>query len=353
MAFFSRVFIAIVISLTALPTFLWAMEDYERPVAATNSSNSSNLSINLVFINPEPLPTNSAYLFGTGEEPEQQRDNFTARLIGPAIQWAIKNPEAKVNIWYDGHMVDNATVIENCCQLLGDEFNKEHGKFAEELKQPQAQGANISFRNIREIDLVNSFESVFAADRPVYWRADMARAMVQSWVIRRDRAKIAVYADLDIAPFAVAQKLVGPGKQIVDIDSEVFRMVKADPEKEQKGYENSFLMLFKAGVEAHDQALVRASARLILEDNFDSSFEDLIFDQYLMLVLRLAEPAAYAIMMKTEFFQNYGFMGLRYLMGPEQLRIGQIIESSLDNYIIDIGLDVLAALRAPFFNQKK
>lgn len=126
-------------------------------------------SIHLMWINKK-YNHEQTYIF-----PEKQMNNIV-------IDWARKNPESIVNVWYDDNSSFlNKSSIENTLNY----FEKENVN-------------NVCFKSIRDLERVKKNERLFNDDIPVYFRSDIIRAFIAEDIMIKNKEEWFVYADMDV-----------------------------------------------------------------------------------------------------------------------------------------------------------
>lgn len=136
-------------------------------------------NINLMWINKNLKEEQK------GIHPEN--DTFVATIIN----WAKCNRRNTVNVWFDSELTSEKSV--QLTQSLLD-------KHADESM------ARIVLKDIRTLQKVKDNSIVFSDVRmPVYFRADLARAIVLDSMIQDNPDQYSIYSDLDIPPLSKAQ----------------------------------------------------------------------------------------------------------------------------------------------------
>jgi hypothetical protein len=182
-----------------------------------------------MWVNKEPIPEEEPFLFGFGKDPQEREADFNDRFVKPIVEWVRANPGTKINVWVDGEMAPQAVCDRALAAIL-------------QKLGPEEQ-ANIVFRNIREIPLVQSNPEAFDSYMPVYFRVDLARAIAADHTLQSESSdkepRYFVYADLDIQP----QKLpeLFDRKTVEDLNQSGIVMLK--PESELIEYENGFQII--------------------------------------------------------------------------------------------------------------
>ena len=121
----------------------------------------------------------------TGEEEEQLQKN----ILQPLSDWQAKQPEAKINFWYDGNSVKNGSI----------ERTKDR------LKQIGFHLENLRFRNLQDILALKSNPDLFDGRLPLFFRIDLAKAAVMDHVLRIDKLPYVATIDSDVAAITRGQ----------------------------------------------------------------------------------------------------------------------------------------------------
>ena len=100
----------------------------------------------------------------------------------PAIQWAVENPTADVNIWYDSNLHEPHSILNT--QKVLDEHNVGCG--------------NIKLRDIRSIKVVNDNAVLFNGDMPLYYRIDFFKLIICLHELKNEMKDAVIYSDLDV-----------------------------------------------------------------------------------------------------------------------------------------------------------
>jgi hypothetical protein len=148
---------------------------------------SYQYSINLIYISKTKAETDIKFLF----------EKFPDRMALPALNWARLNPNAEVNLWSDEdpELTPSKNIVNSKAKL--EEMINSYGLKALRLRLKK----QISFRNLRKNPWIKNNADLFTSDKSVWYRVDLARAMVADALLQESHRKIFVYADLDIKPF--------------------------------------------------------------------------------------------------------------------------------------------------------
>ena len=133
-------------------------------------------SLNFLWIHAKFLEE-PGHLMGSDD------NSLRKNIIYPILDWHVKQPEANINLWYDGKMIKNpASTIASTLKVLS------NYEFVDLSK--------IKFRDIREIDLANENHDLFEEEIGIFFRVDLAKALIADHITRN--GKIAVNIDYDI-----------------------------------------------------------------------------------------------------------------------------------------------------------
>jgi hypothetical protein len=128
-------------------------------------------SINLMWIN-KTCNTEQKYISNAKDE-----ETVKEKLLEPVFKWALANPSAEINLWYDSvHTTDNQ--VKNTESLI---------KFT-----------NIRLRDVREIPIVKNNQDAFSDFTAVYYRVDMLKVIIVIHSIEHDSNDAAIFSDLEV-----------------------------------------------------------------------------------------------------------------------------------------------------------
>ncbi len=142
------------------------------------SAQVDKYSINLMWINRSFNPEQTYIRLAKDE------NELIQKLILPVCKWAKMNPEADVILWYDGAMVDAASVART--KIVLDNQLKEWGN------------AKAQLRDLREIPVFAANPDAFSDRTPVYLRIDLLKFVIVLDSIERKGTDAAIFADLEI-----------------------------------------------------------------------------------------------------------------------------------------------------------
>jgi len=109
-------------------------------------------------------------------------------FIETIANWAKGNQRSVVNVWFDSALTSEQSV--QYTQSLLD-------------KRVDPSRTRVVLKDIRSLQAVQDNSAIFSDPRmPVYFRADLARALVLDAMIQDNPSQYSIYSDLDIAPLA-------------------------------------------------------------------------------------------------------------------------------------------------------
>lgn len=146
-----------------------------------NFTVPNSYSINLMWIN-KTLNINQQFLSSA-----QNEEQLKKGLLLPAVKWAITNPTAEVNLWYDGEYATHQA-LQNTQNIL----NK--------LMQEQLID-NIKLKDVREISIVKNNPDVFSDQIPIYFRVDILKPIIIVHSIEDDNNDSAIFTDIKVGDF--------------------------------------------------------------------------------------------------------------------------------------------------------
>jgi hypothetical protein len=156
-------------------------------------------SINLMWINKslspdqEFLATAKQLAHGRekiAKETETDEEAMKEALLGPALKWAIANPEAEVSLWYDSvHATKDQ--VENTQNILKKQLEEKEIEEKKEIK-------NVTLRDVREIPIVKANPDAFSDFPDIYYRIDMLKLIILVHSIENEKKDAAVFSDLQV-----------------------------------------------------------------------------------------------------------------------------------------------------------
>lgn len=105
------------------------------------------------------------------------------KFLSHIFEWAQKNPEGLVQVWYDSEMTTKAAL------------NRTRDKIAE------TPNTNIRLRDIRSLSMIQDKPNAFCHSIPVYFRADLGRIIIGLNDLK-EGVDLSIYTDFDITPFS-------------------------------------------------------------------------------------------------------------------------------------------------------
>lgn len=201
------------------------------------TSSPLSYSVNFMWIN-RSLNENQKYI-----HPAKNKKSLKEDCLKNIFQWALDNPEAEVNFWFDSALIPEQG-IKNTEKIIN--------KFIQ--KNPNA--ASIKLKDIRDFPKVKKHPEVFSDKTPVYFRADLLRVIATLHTLNHDKDSYFVYADLDI-PSLTSQQLFD--KKTVKKLSQQGIVVARDG---FAGFENGFHMAC-----AHKENLLKAMKSMLIKLN--------------------------------------------------------------------------------------
>ena len=157
-------------------------------VRKNNKTLKSFLDPQYVDLDDVGYNLNLMWINKTLKEEQQGIHPENDTFIETIVNWAKGNQRSVVNVWFDGELTSKESV-EHTQSLLD--------------KRRNHSMARIALRDIRSLQLVQENPDVFSDPRmPVYFRADLARALVLDAMIKDNPHQYSIYSDLDIKPLA-------------------------------------------------------------------------------------------------------------------------------------------------------
>ena len=117
---------------------------------------------------------------------QSDRKNDGKQSLDTILAWAQKNPECTINLWFDSLLATNESV-ENTRACISQEIVKYKGEIAV-----------IELQDTRQLDRVKKHPEIFSPEIPVYFRADLLRAIVAEELTKKNRDSYCVYVDFDL-----------------------------------------------------------------------------------------------------------------------------------------------------------
>lgn len=170
-------------------------------------------SLNFLWIHKDARSSGRGHFMGEKDE------LLESEIINPILEWQSKQPKAKINYWYDGKFIEKQQ-LEITADLLA---------------KKNVILENVLFRDIRSIPLVADNPDLFDEKVAIYFRVDVAKALIGYHVL--NETKYAVNVDTDVA--AIVNEQLFDEKTIFDLENFGFVMGAANLANK----ENSFIML--------------------------------------------------------------------------------------------------------------
>jgi hypothetical protein len=202
-----------------------------------------------MWINKNKLDDSRNFLFGRGDTPESQDNDFFARFVKPISEWAKSNPQSHINIWYDAEMVSEK-IIQNTEAAVRQELSGNHAYNV------------IRSKNVREIAAICENRDVY--DRAeVYWRVDLLKLAIPIHLWKEENyARYCINVDLDVRFLTKDQIFDEPTKCLID----KFGFVMASGGCSHLQYENNFQIL-----DGENPLLKKAIKLVILDKNIEKA----------------------------------------------------------------------------------
>jgi hypothetical protein len=192
-------------------------------------------SLNFLWIHKNPI-SESGHLMGSDEQ------QLNRHVINPLKDWQSKQPDAYINFWYDGLLLDSSHIEETKKRL-------QHSNL--DLKM-------IRFRDIRDINYVTQNTQLFTTTTPIYFRVDLAKAVIADYVLRIDKLPFVINIDSDIV--AVARDQLFDYPTLTALNNIGYAFGTATTAEE----ENSFIMLHNSTniniLDAHKTHVIDSAA---------------------------------------------------------------------------------------------
>jgi hypothetical protein len=146
-------------------------------------------SINLMWIN-KTLKTDQKYI-----STSKDKKTLNAELIDPILKWALANPEAEVNLWYDSMHATKEQVHDTQNEL------------SEQLEESGIK--NVRLRDVREIPIVKANPDAFSDQIPIYHRVDLFKPIILVHSIESEKRDSAIFTDLEVGNQRVSKDRMG------------------------------------------------------------------------------------------------------------------------------------------------
>lgn len=259
-----------------------------------------NYSINLTWIN-NILDPQQPFIF-----PAKDVQDLKEKYTNYITTWSDLNPQdggGRVNIWYDSEMTTKEAVAAT---------------------QKELQDYPIHIRNIRSISLVKDNADIFTDYLPVYFRADLVRAIISWNEIVTGATDYFIFANCNMPPIT-KEKIFDPETiqnlhkygLIMGYNCTGSNLSRADVSP----FENSFFMLSKDNplmLESIRKILIQKSidvARLAVNDAN-------LFKEYNHVYGRMSGNPSPNIILPQFVYEMYGKLYSYYYAKLGQLTLG-------------------------------
>ncbi len=233
-------------------------------------------SINFIWINKDKMPSEQEFLFGETDHPD--RKSFYEGFIELVSKWAKKNPDSRINIWFDGRLALPEAITRS--------------RLALEKELADTYHAKIKFRDIYDIDLVQKHEMIFSSRFPVYYRVDLLKAIIADSMLHSDEIEYFVYSDLDVKPLSGSE--IFDKRTLSFLEEHGFVMMKGLGGDDQKDtFENIFQILTKknpAYLDLHRQYIIMHN---LVESKYRRINECTVFDCYQPLFFKYLDDKGF------------------------------------------------------------
>ena len=152
---------------------------YKQKRQASKVSEVEKYSINLMWIN-ETLKPEQEYIY-----PSKDIAELKEQFLAPALKWALANPCAEVNIWYDSVQTTEEAITRTQDALSS-------------VCDGESRKKTIHLRDIREIPIVHDNPDAFSDYLPIYFRIDILKAIIIVDEIERGGKDAAIFSDLEV-----------------------------------------------------------------------------------------------------------------------------------------------------------
>ncbi len=189
---------------------------------------------------------------------------FQNKILNPIRDWQSKQPQVNINFWYDPQMIANEDSVIKTTK--------------NELEKNGVCLGKVNFNSIRSINIVNDNKILFETDIAVYFRVDLAKALIADHVMRNHQGvKYVINIDCDIS--AVTCEHLFDQKTLDDLNGPgyIFGSSKMAPE------ENSFIILNKEfALEWNKKSVIDPAIKnaLIKIKDGENPTHDVVFKQY-------------------------------------------------------------------------
>ena len=143
-------------------------------------------TINLMWINAS-RNDHQNYIY-----PAYTQQELYDTFLKTVFDWAQGNPEGTIIVWFDSAMVPFSAVQATNAAI-------------KHYQTTDTQETSIVLRDIRTLTYVQQQSRLFSDETPIYFRADLLRAVIAVAMFTEQHNNYWVYADLDMKPLTQAQ----------------------------------------------------------------------------------------------------------------------------------------------------
>lgn len=240
--FLIPVFIAVIFSIYSDAKIEFPISDQKMAVVRKNNKAlKSFLDPEYVDLDDIDYNLNLMWINKTLKEEQKGIHPENDIFIETIINWAKGNQRSVVNVWFDGELTSKESV-DYTQSLLN--------------KRGNHSMARIVLRDIRSLQLVQENSDVFSDPRmPVYFRADLARALVLDAMLQEKPNQYSIYSDLDIKSLAKNRLF---DKTTLD-NLKRYGLVMA---AHKKDFENGFQIMSN-----HQPNIIKAHKKIVIDVN--------------------------------------------------------------------------------------
>lgn len=257
----------------------------------------TDYSLNFLWIHKDKM-TESGHLMGSNDK------SFIINVLNPVKDWQAQQPEARINFWIDSAMIDNLdAVIQRSKEILA---------------KNDTDLTYFRFRDIRDIGIVKEYENLFLSSIPVYFRVDLAKAIIADYVIKNDGINYAINIDNDIT--AITRNHLFDQKTLNELHNIGYAFGTASAAEE----ENSFIMLYNNPntINNHFNLVIKSAideANNKLAKEYPIGAQD-VFYKYknFKSAVRIAYRQITNIKWKNQVYESFG----KYMIFPSTQFLG-------------------------------
>lgn len=209
-------------------------------------SFAANYNINLMWINKK-LDSDQEYFCST----TKTEDLYMKDCVNPIAYWLKKLPKnASLNVWYDSKMSDKKLI----------ERIKKDLMFTPDGSLEAIEDTRLSFLDLRTLPDVENNSDIFSEKIPVYFRADLLRAIVGDYMAREFPEQYTVYADFNIP--ALDEENLFDKETTANLKNFGFVMAENRAFDFENRYENAFFIL-----DPKNASLMKAHRAAVIDIN--------------------------------------------------------------------------------------